>query len=486
MLKQILYLTILSTCLSSLGLRGQSTSNAIIPSPAFKGEMPEMHAQCISVEAAQVFQAELREKANAIEVMHPEFFTMRGTGGHPLFQQPVRAKEGFDDYGFHGITNFVDHAPLDFTLEDYYCGTRTYDWTTGNHAGTDFVVWPYSWLYMDEDVMEIVAAADGVIIDKADGNFDRKCVIDGSETWNAIFLEHADGSITWYLHFKDGSVTSKGIGESVVAGEYLGTAGSSGSSNIPHLHFQVYDADDNLIDPYMGPCNDYNADSWWEDQEPYLVPGINHISTHSALYVYDCPEPEVTNELDTFNIGDTIYLLLYYRDIDFNSLTHINIYDPSNAIVSAWDFYSPWALSSVGYAYWYLISDTTYDVGDWKFEAMFGGNTYSHNFYVQEEDTIVDPPVSVADFSAAELLAISPNPASDFLSVQFESANYNNAVLEIINMEGQIITSAIWEMHSGTNVKMVDVQHLPDGMYIVHLQTASENYNKRFVHLGTD
>ncbi len=61
-------------------------------------------------------------------------------GGHPTLSLPVRAKAGFDDCGFHVVNYFVDQDLTPFSLEDWACATRTYDWAFGNHEGTDYVL----------------------------------------------------------------------------------------------------------------------------------------------------------------------------------------------------------------------------------------------------------------------------------------------------------------------------------------------------------
>jgi hypothetical protein len=51
---------------------------------------------------------------------------------------------------------------------------------------------------MEDNVMEIIAAAPGVIVDKRDGNFDKNCDNDGNPLWNGIIVEHSDGSQAYY------------------------------------------------------------------------------------------------------------------------------------------------------------------------------------------------------------------------------------------------------------------------------------------------
>src|SRR5699024_7197701 len=159
----------------------------------------------------------------------------------------------------------VDHnLTPNNNLLDYNCGTRTYDWVNGNHAGTDYILWPYPWKRMQENVMEIVAAAPGIIVEKRNSFADLNCTNNGNPNWNGIVVEHADGTFAIYMHFTKNSATTKEVGDTVTAGEFLGLAGSSGSSTIPHLHFEIRDAESNVIDPYQGNCNAMNAESWWQ------------------------------------------------------------------------------------------------------------------------------------------------------------------------------------------------------------------------------
>src|SRR5690606_41158013 len=95
-------------------------------------------------------------------------------------------------------------------------------------------------------------------VNKRDCFFDQNCVNNGNANWNDFVLEYADGSQTIYMHFKKNTLIDKGIGDTVSAGEFLGIAGSSGSSDWPHLHFEVRDSENNVIDPYAGPCNSMN------------------------------------------------------------------------------------------------------------------------------------------------------------------------------------------------------------------------------------
>ena len=82
---------------------------------------------------------------------------------------------------------------------------------------------------------------------------------------------------------QNGSVTTKPIGALVEQGELLGVVASSGCSGGPHLHFEVYDDTDQLIDPYDGACNGTNpGETWWASQRPYYDSAVNHVAAPSA------------------------------------------------------------------------------------------------------------------------------------------------------------------------------------------------------------
>lgn len=140
------------------------------------------------------------------------------------------------------------------------------------HRGSDFAL-AGSFETMDNGSARIVAAADGIVIDTHDGEYDR-CHLNPGEIGidcdgfpmqaNYVTVEHEDGIVTRYWHMKSGSV-SVSVGDEVACGEPLGLIGSSGISSFPHLHFEL-SQDDEVIDPYAGPYSQER--SWWTEQHP--------------------------------------------------------------------------------------------------------------------------------------------------------------------------------------------------------------------------
>jgi murein DD-endopeptidase MepM/ murein hydrolase activator NlpD len=228
----------------------------------------------------------------------------------PTLDWPLRLSAQASDPDYHGISNCVDRNPAyPNQILDYNCGARSDDTSGGhNHQGVDCFTWPFGWLKMSQKTVEIIAAVPGRIIYKADGNFDQSCGFNNNP-WNAVYLEHDDGSIAWYGHMKNGSLTTKVVGDRVARGEYLGAVGSSGNSSGPHLHMELYDAAGALADPHAGSCNAL-AKVWWKSQRRDADSAINQVTTGGAAASFVTWKYSTTFQGKTFdryfNFGGTM------------------------------------------------------------------------------------------------------------------------------------------------------------------------------------
>ncbi|MBK5212201.1 MAG: T9SS type A sorting domain-containing protein [Flavobacteriaceae bacterium] len=422
--------------------------------------------ECISEAQRQDLAQEIEINKRMILEKNPNALKHRGS--HPLFILPFRPKAGFEDYGYYSLFNQVDQdLTPDGHLLDYNCGQRTYDWVNGNHAGTDYVVWPYPWKKMEENVMEVIAAAPGVIIDKRDGNFDKNCENNGNNNWNGIILQHPDGSKTYYWHFKSGTLTSKNIGDSVEVGEFLANAGSSGSSDIPHVHFEVYDALGFRIDPYAGPCNSMNADSWWIDQPDYFVPEILTLSTHNSdNFDTECGVVENTYEELNFGTGETARFRIFYRDIELNSNTHITVTKPDGSVLYDYDFVSPWPDYVAAWAQWNFPIDNTSMNGVYTITAQFGGHTYQTLFGVNTN-------LGIEDLQQTEI-TLYPNPTTNFVFVEATSQIEKIQVYDLMGRK-------VIEASPASEKTELNLGHLKTGMYIAVISSEGKKTVKKIV-----
>lgn len=371
----------------------------------------------------------------------------------PLFIWPVIKSSTINYHENWAISNYVDHnLAYPGQVTDYNGGSRSYDTDKGNHRGIDISIWPYRWKTQDEDGLEVIAASDGQIIYKSDGIFDRNCTFNDDD-WNAIYIQHNDGSVAWYGHLKSGSLTSKSIGSFVTQGEFLGIVGSSGNSTGPHLHFEVYADDsyhlDKLIDPYAGVENNWNSTSWWEEQKPYRNPTINGLTTNSAAPdMGECPEPEIPHEENNFVLNDVVYFTVFLKD-QFETSFDLRVYKPDNSI--AYDWHRELTDDHIASYYWY--SRTLNSKGQWRLECTLStGQVMNHYFTVGQ--------LSTSAF-AINNLTIHPNPVSDELAI-----NSDDKIKKVVIRDA--LGKSVFENQSSfTGIKKVKTQSLSNGLYFL-------------------
>jgi Peptidase family M23/Secretion system C-terminal sorting domain len=398
------------------------------------------------------------------QVVNPDAPTAFST----LFQWPMRLKAGLTDPSYYGISNFVDHNPafVGF-LRDYNCGTRTYDVSGYNHTGTDFFTYPFAWSKMANNQVEVIAAAPGTILFKSNGNFDQNCSFCTSAcSWNAVYIKHADGSVAWYGHLKNNSITSKAVGASVATGEYLGVVGSSGNSTGPHLHFEVYTNSSytNLVDPWGGSCNSLNSSSSWAAQKPYYDPAPLKCMTHSPAPVQSqCAGGEAVNAKTAFRPGASFFAAAYYRDQQNGGLAQYRIVQPNGVNWVTWNQTFN-AYSSASWWYWNWILPNPAQLGTWRFETTYAGKTISQNFTVSitaplRAETV--PPVEA-------IITLSPNPTTSQLSVS-SAALTPSATIEVVSEFGL----PVLRQKAGVAAKgntILNVSQLTPGTYYVQIK----------------
>lgn len=90
-------------------------------------------------------------------------------------------------------------------------------WSSGHHTGLDFTA---------SEGSAVLAAADGkVVSNEYEGAYG-----------NLIKIAHKGGITTWYAHLGSTKVKK---GDTVKAGQKIGTVGMTGRTSGPHLHFEV-------------------------------------------------------------------------------------------------------------------------------------------------------------------------------------------------------------------------------------------------------
>ncbi len=143
-----------------------------------------------------------------------------------------------NNIGGNGCDNYPDQSTSEYVLP-WQTGL-TFTVMTGNcaaaitHSGNR----RYAYDFIMPFGTEITAARAGEVIRVVDHFADNDRTFTHE---NRVFIRHDDGSIGLYFHImQNGSLVS--VGDLVNQGQIiaiLGTSGSIGSAQIPHLHFEV-------------------------------------------------------------------------------------------------------------------------------------------------------------------------------------------------------------------------------------------------------
>ena len=158
---------------------------------------------------------------------------------------PVNCKLGHDCF----VQQMPDVDRGDGTL-DPLCGQATYQ----GHTGWDIRLRSLSDIAQD---IPVIAVADGTLSRVRDGIPDQifdatgdRTRLHNMECGNGIMIDHKDGLSTQYCHLKNGNLSVRS-GTNVRKGDRIGSIGSSGLAEFPHVHLSVR-LDGKLVDPLTG------------------------------------------------------------------------------------------------------------------------------------------------------------------------------------------------------------------------------------------
>ena len=308
-----------------------------------------------------------------------------------------------------GIGNYVDVDPTGATA-DYRGGRISYN----GHDAWDI---GHRFFSVQDSGIDVVAAADGIVIETHDGEFDRHSeTLTPAAAPNYVIVDHGSGWTTFYYHLRRDSVSVE-VGDFVLAGDSLGRMGSSGNSTGPHVHFglQHYGF---TVEPMYDPSN-------------YLDPSlatIDYALDHPALL-----DSGITNYIPTPHLTE--------RPSDVEELQQ----QPSQ-IVRAWAFFAGirqgdlvefvWrrpngtiyltnslnASNDFGTALWWWgrVLPTTPALGTWQIDFRINGTKVGQDTFEvtptgrqeirieQGTDIVLDGRVTPIDFGSPVVSSAAP------------------------------------------------------------------------------
>ena len=417
---------------------------------------------CISPEEYKLIEKQLADNQKSLGLENKT----QNIAMNTTFNWPLQLASGLSNCSYYYIGAYVDEDTTSPGIKDWNCGSVTYD----GHRGTDITSSPYPFYAMDNSQLNVIAAAPGTIVNKVDGNFDKNCV--GSGTANYIIVQHADGSVALYWHMKKNSLTSKIVGQTVVAGEYLGQVGSSGYATGPHLHFEVWSGttSNTLKDPYAGSCNIFNASTLWAAQKQYREPAILKTQVNTIAPVFPaCPTTETPNEDSCFTAGATAKFYIFIRNETSGLAANMSIINPGGSIYSSWTHNSVNTYTPTAYYFTNKVLPST--AGTYTFQATYNGITCAKTFTISCGTTDVNQ-LSIADNKST----IYPNPTSDQFFIDANTTDKLN--VDLFDVNGRHVFSK-----SISDKENINVASLDNGAYTLTIKTTDRIINKKLIIL---
>jgi hypothetical protein len=295
----------------------------------------------------------------------------------------------------------------------------------------------------------VVAALPGVIVQKSDGAFDQQCQWSGNPPANYVVVRHDNGLLGYYWHLKNGSVTTKAVGARVALGERLGLVGSSGFSTGPHLHFEVRDGGNAVIDPYAGQCS--GPTTQWTHQSRAIDPLLLRIATHSiappaAASNCDKPNPRYGTH---FLRGATVYAAAYLRDQQTSTPATLAILRPDGSVATSFTSWTP--ASGFWTAAWWYTSYTlpsNAPLGEWRVRVDFAGATNYHSFVVQ---STAPATAKIAAVVNSPIRSVSVGIAANF-TVQVKNTSAKPAIGCRLSISRPINADVVFRRLNANNV----------------------------------
>lgn len=138
------------------------------------------------------------------------------------------------------------------------------------------------------------------------------------------------------------------------------------------------------------------------------------------------------------------------------------------------------------------ILDTTFTIWDWPF-------TIENDAIAQVGVTIKDSAITgetlicsgsalvarsiTATFQQAKSanIRLFPNPAKNFITIQYESSKNQKAQIDIISADGRLLKSIEINFITGLNSMTINTGTLNNGLYFLRITTATEQFKTNFI-----
>jgi hypothetical protein len=125
----------------------------------------------------------------------------------------------------------------------------------------------------------------------------------------------------------------------------------------------------------------------------------------------------------------------------------------------------------------YFVKTQTGDI--WKvIPTGFSGNTDGNFEFTKEKLSALS--IDENGIQKSEVV-VYPNPATNNVSLILNNMNSNATTVQIMNMEGQIMYEQVFVGDSNFDVKNVPVHSFRSGVYIVNVNSGSQQFNQKLI-----
>lgn len=222
------------------------------------------------------------------------------------------------------------------------------------------------------------------------------------------------------------------------------------------------------------------------DTEPGIDGGFIEISTDGQIWN---------------NVTDLFFRNGYNAVIDFSTLaipnldgftgsqtgdwvdSYIDLSDFVGQTVSLrWRFATD-GVNSTGNPAWFIDDVELLDVLSFETEACAtaedGDQACVQATTIANSDGIVN---TEDDILAQQVsMSITPNPASDYVTINLNADQNFDANLSILTIDGKLLTSNSIKVNEGTQVRTIDTTDFPKGFYVVRLESGNAVMTQKLV-----
>ncbi|MBN1927476.1 MAG: T9SS type A sorting domain-containing protein [Prolixibacteraceae bacterium] len=329
---------------------------------------------------------------------------------------------------------------------------------------TTLTISSFSFAQTQQDTIYAYPAKSPVVIDGSDAD---QCWIDAE--WNPI-------SVVWLPYYNAPMEEGDFSGRFKLAWDSL------------YLYILVEVVDDSLSDDHINPFDNYWNDDCVEifiDEDRsmgYHQNNYNAFAYHVSI-TYDAIDGGTGNNVNLKNnlsvVMDTIGEKTYLWEIALK--VYDKTFNPNNPEASRVTLFHN---KLMGFSLAYCDNDETTSRENF-IGSTFMPSNHSNDNYITADYMgtllLVDPDysggTSVRDISKKKVVQIFPNPADDYITVQFSSEIQQNKNMEIVDLNGR----SVMEINNVISGQQINIGNLPKGVYSLKFISGNISDEKMFI-----